>query len=89
MPGTDTKLRAASTAVRPPLSRLMRRPLHKAQCPLCKKDVREDWEDEGEELWDPVAGAWMPVNGRAGAGASASEPPAPDPPAAGDGEDDA
>ena len=24
---------------------------HKANCPLCKKDVREDWEDEEEEVW--------------------------------------
>jgi len=31
---------------------------HKASCPLCKKDVREDWEDEEEEVWDPVSGTW-------------------------------
>lgn len=32
---------------------------HKAQCPLCKKDIREDWEDEEEEVWDPIAGKWV------------------------------
>jgi len=31
---------------------------HKANCPLCKKDVREDWEDEDEEWWDPLSGTW-------------------------------
>mmetsp|Transcript_15340 Transcript_15340/g.23883 ORF Transcript_15340/g.23883 Transcript_15340/m.23883 type:complete len:140 (+) Transcript_15340:524-943(+) len=37
---------------------------HKAQCPLCKKDVREDWVDEEEEVWDPVAGKWVSVGGQ-------------------------
>ena len=32
---------------------------HKAQCPLCKKDIREDWEDEEEEVWDPISGKWV------------------------------
>jgi hypothetical protein len=31
---------------------------HRASCPLCKKDVREDWEDEEEEVWDPLTGTW-------------------------------
>jgi len=32
---------------------------HNAKCPLCKKDIREDWEDEDEEVWDPIAGQWV------------------------------
>jgi hypothetical protein len=31
---------------------------HRANCPLCKKDVRQDWEDEEEEVWDPLTGTW-------------------------------
>uniref|UniRef100_A0A7S4PGU4 RING-type domain-containing protein n=1 Tax=Guillardia theta TaxID=55529 RepID=A0A7S4PGU4_GUITH len=34
---------------------------HKAMCPLCKKDVREDWEDEEEEVWDPLQGKWTSI----------------------------
>jgi hypothetical protein len=36
---------------------------HKASCPLCKKDVREDWEDMGEEVYDPVSGTWQSADG--------------------------
>ena len=32
---------------------------HRANCPLCKKDVREDWEDEEEQVWDPLTGTWV------------------------------
>lgn len=39
---------------------------HKANCPLCKKDVREDWEDEDEELWDPIEAAWKSPSARDG-----------------------
>ena len=46
---------------------------HKASCPLCKKDVREDWEDEEEEVWDPVSGTWKSAT------APAAELPKPDP----------
>jgi hypothetical protein len=38
---------------------------HNARCPLCKKDVREDWEDEEEEVWDPLAGRWISSSGGA------------------------
>lgn len=44
---------------------------HNAKCPLCKKDIREDWEDEDEEVWDPIAGKW--VRESSGSGSSDEE----------------
>lgn len=46
---------------------------HKAQCPLCKKDIREDWEDEDEEVWDPIAGKWVREAGGSDSGSLDNE----------------
>lgn len=46
---------------------------HNAKCPLCKKDIREDWEDEDEEVWDPVTGKWVREDGFSGEEGSEGE----------------
>ena len=50
---------------------------HKANCPLCKKDVREDWEDEEEEVWDPLSGTWKSASDEAAEPKAGGEQPPP------------
>jgi len=41
---------------------------HNACCPLCKSDVRSNWEDLDEETLDPVSACWRQSNAGEGEG---------------------